>query len=136
MPEKSNLLEPKLTFAELGIKLMVAKPLQNCSEMFLVLVFALGVNEDVINEHHHKFVQEIHKHLVHHMHEEGWGLSEAEGHNGILIKTVLSGERGLGNILLLYFELMISGPQINFGEYFGPTEFQTNRQSLAVDTCF
>ena len=43
MPEKSHLLEPKLTFAEFGIKLMVAKPLQNCSEMLLVFIFALGV---------------------------------------------------------------------------------------------
>ena len=42
--------------------------------------------------------------------------------NGILIKTVPSGERGLRNIFLLYLELMISGPQINFGEYFGPAE--------------
>ena len=54
------------------------------------------------------------------MHEEGRGVGEAEGHDGIFIKTVVSGERGLGNILLLYLELMISGPQINFGEYFGP----------------
>ncbi len=59
---------------------------------------------------------------IDHIHEEGWGVGETEGHNGILIKTVPSGERGLRNILLLYLELMISGPQINFGEYFGPTE--------------
>ena len=56
------------------------------------------------------------------MHEKGGCVGEAEGHNSILIKTVPSGERGLGNILLLYLELMISGPQINFWEYFGPTD--------------
>ena len=102
MPVASHLLEPKLTFAEFGIKLMIAKPLQNCSEMLLVFIFALGVNEYVVNEHNHKFVQEIHKHLVHHMHEEGRGIGEAEGHNGILIKTIPSGERGLRSIVLLY----------------------------------
>ena len=83
MPEESHLLEPELAFAEFGIKLMVAKPLKNCSKMFLVFVLALGVNEDVINEHHHKFVQEVHKHLVHHMHKECRSVSEAEGHNSI-----------------------------------------------------
>ena len=113
MSEESHLLEPKLTFAEFGIKLMVAKPLQNCSKMFLVFVCALGVNEDVINEHHNKFIQEVHKHLVHHMHKEGRGVGEAEGHNGVFIKTVPSGERGLRNIFLLNLELMISRPQIN-----------------------
>ena len=114
MPEESHLLEPKLTFAEFGIKLMVAKPLQNCSKMLLVSVLGLGVNEDVINEHHHKFVQEVHKYLVHHMHKECRSIGVAEGHNGVLIKTVSSGERGLRNIFLLYLELMISSPQINF----------------------
>src|SRR3954471_24264443 len=118
MSKESHLLEPKLTFAEFGIQLMIVKSLQNCSKMLLMFVLALGVNEYVVNEHHHKFVQEIHKHLVHHMHEESWGVGEAEGHNGILIKTVPSGEHGLRNILLIYLELMIFGPQINFGEYF------------------
>ena len=113
MPEESNLLEPELTFAELGIKLMVAKPLQNCSKMLLMFVLALGVNEDVVNEHHHEFVPEIHKHLFHHMHKECRSVGEAEGHNGVFIKTVPSGERGLRNIFLLYLELMISRPQIN-----------------------
>ena len=56
------------------------------------------------------------------MHKEGRGVGEAEGHNGVFIKTVPSGERGLRNIFLLYSELMISSPQINFLEDFGPTE--------------
>ena len=113
MSEESHLLEPKLTFAEFGIQLMIAKPLQNCPKMLLMLVLALGVNEDVVNEHHHEFVQQVHKHLVHHMHKECRSVGEAEGHNGVFIKTVPSGERGLRNIFLLYLELMISRPQIN-----------------------
>ena len=56
------------------------------------------------------------------MHEKGRGVGETEGHDGIFIKTVPSSERGLGNIFLLDFELVISGPQINLGEYFCPTE--------------
>ena len=114
MSEESHLLEPELTFAEFGIKLMVAKPLQNCSKMLLVFILALGVNEDVINEYHHKFIQEVHKHLVHHMHKECRSIGEAEGHKGVFIKIVPSGERGLRNIFLLYLELMITSPQINF----------------------
>ena len=113
MSEESHLLEPNLTFAEFGIQLMIAKPLQNCAKMFLMFVLAFGVNEDVINEHHHKLVQEIHKHLIHHMHEEGRGVGETKGHNYIFVKTVSSGERGLRNIFLLNLEFVISRPQIN-----------------------
>ena len=56
------------------------------------------------------------------MHKECRSVGEAEGHNNVLIKTVSSGERGLRNIFLLYLELMISSPQINFSEYFRPTK--------------
>ena len=56
------------------------------------------------------------------MHEKGRGVRETEGHDGIFIKTVPSSECRPGNIFLLDFELMVSGPQINVGEYFGPTE--------------
>ena len=49
------------------------------------------------------------------MHEKGRGIGETEGHGGIFIKTV-------PNIFLLDFELVISGSQINFGEYFCPTK--------------
>ena len=54
MPEESHLLERELTFPEFGIKPMVAKPLQNCSKMLLVFILSLAVDEDVINEYHHK----------------------------------------------------------------------------------
>ena len=87
MSEEFHLLEPKLTFAEFGLQLMIAKPLQNCPKMLLVFILSLGVNEDVINEYHHKFIQEVHKHLVHHMHKECRSVGEVEGHNGVLIKT-------------------------------------------------
>ena len=113
MSEESHLLEPKLTFAEFGIQFMIAKSLQNYAKMFLMFVLAFGVNEDVINEYHHKFIQEVHKYLVHHMHKECRSVGEAEGHDSVFVKTVPSGERGLRNISLLNLELMISHPQIN-----------------------
>jgi hypothetical protein len=44
MPQKRNFLQPESTLAELGIKLMVSKSLQNKSEMMCMLFFALGVD--------------------------------------------------------------------------------------------
>ena len=89
---------------------MVTELLQNCPEVFLVSFFTLSLDEGVIDEDHHKLIQEIHKYLIHHMHEEGRGIGESERHDGIFIKTVSSSERGLRNIFLLDLELVVSGP--------------------------
>ena len=70
----------------------------------------LGVNEDVIDEDYHEFVEEVHEYFVHHMHEESRGIGETKGHHGIFLKTVPSSECGLRNIFLFNLELMISGP--------------------------
>jgi hypothetical protein len=44
MSKKWNLLKPECTLAELGIKLMVTKSLQNNLKMLLMLFFILGVD--------------------------------------------------------------------------------------------
>jgi hypothetical protein len=65
MSKKWNLLQPECTLAELGIKLMVTKLLQNKSKMLLMLFFILGVDQDVVNEYHDKLVQLRHEYGVH-----------------------------------------------------------------------
>jgi hypothetical protein len=50
MSKKRNFLQPESTLAELVIKLMVMKSLQNNSEMLCMLFFTLGIDQDVINE--------------------------------------------------------------------------------------
>jgi hypothetical protein len=57
MSTKWNLLKLECTLAELGIKLMVTKSLQNNLKMLLMLFFIVGVGQDVVNEYHDKLVQ-------------------------------------------------------------------------------
>jgi hypothetical protein len=57
MSKKRNFLQPESTLAELDIKLMVSKSLQNNSEMLCMLLFTLGVDQDVVNKDHDKLVQ-------------------------------------------------------------------------------
>jgi hypothetical protein len=90
--------------------------------MFCVLFLRLGVDQNVINEHHHKFVKELHEHLVHEIHEIGRGIGQAKGNHGVLKQTVAGGKGGLGNIGLTNFQLMISSTEINLGEYLGPIQ--------------
>jgi hypothetical protein len=76
--KKRNFLQPESTLAELGIKLMVSKSLQNNSEMLCMLLFTLGVDQDVINEDHDKFVQLRHEYGVHQVHEMCRSIGESK----------------------------------------------------------
>jgi hypothetical protein len=42
--------------------------------MFCVLLLGLGIDQDVIDEDHHKFVKELHEYLIHEIHEIGRGI--------------------------------------------------------------
>ena len=73
--------------------------------MLFMFFLRLGVNENVINKHHDKLIQIFHKHLVHQIHEKGWGISESKRHNGTFKQTIPSCEGGLWYIFLTDFEV-------------------------------
>jgi hypothetical protein len=78
MSEKWNFLQTESTLAELGIELMVSKSLQNNLEMLHMLLFTLGIDQDVINEDHNKLVQLQHEHGVHQVHEMCRSIGESK----------------------------------------------------------
>jgi hypothetical protein len=63
MPKERDFLQPEITLAKLGIQLMLSQLLQHKPQMFLMLLLILGVNQDIINEHHNKLIQILHKNL-------------------------------------------------------------------------
>jgi hypothetical protein len=71
--KKRKFLQLESTLAELGIELMVSESLQNISEMLRMLLFTLGIDQDVINGDHDKLVQLRHK--------IGWGCGYLDGIN-------------------------------------------------------
>jgi hypothetical protein len=116
MSQKWNLLKLECTLAELGIKLMVMKSLQNNLKMLFMLFFILGVDQDVINEYHDKLVQLRHDYGVHQIHEMCRSIDESIQHNQILIQPVPSRECSLRNIFWMDLDLMITRPKINLRE--------------------
>jgi uncharacterized protein with PIN domain len=58
--QKLNTIQTELTFAELSIEFVISQSLQDNTKMLRMLGFALGINEDVINEDHYELVQFIH----------------------------------------------------------------------------
>ena len=78
MSEESNFLQPKLTLAELGVQLMFPELLENQTQMLLMLLFILRVDQYIGNEHHDELIQKFHKHFVHHVHEIGRRVSQTK----------------------------------------------------------
>ena len=69
------------------------------SSSLLMLFFCLGKDQNIINKDHHGDIQIVHENLVHQVHEESWGISQAERHDRVLIQLVLVGECRLWYIL-------------------------------------
>jgi hypothetical protein len=54
--QKFNFPQPEITFGQFGIQLMVTQSLKYSMQMFSALGFILGIDQNNINENHHKFV--------------------------------------------------------------------------------
>jgi hypothetical protein len=118
MPKKWNLFQPECTLAKIGIQLGVTKLLQNNLKLLLMIFFSLGVDQDIINEYHHKLVQLQHEYGVYQVHEMCMSIDESKQHNQILTQPVPSGECSFRNIFRTDLDLMITQMEIDLGEDF------------------
>ena len=48
------------------------------TQMLLMFLFVLRLDQYIINEHHDELIQKLHKHLVHHVHEIGRCVSQTK----------------------------------------------------------
>jgi hypothetical protein len=87
---------------------MVPKSLQNNAEMLRMLFFALGIDQDIVNEDNDKLVQLQHKYGVHQVHEMCRSIGEPKRHNLILIQPIPGGESGLRNVFRADLDLVIT----------------------------
>ena len=117
MTEEGNLVNLELTLTELSIQLMLPQPLQHKLQMNFMLCLRLGKDQNIINKDHHEDIQIIHENLVHQVHEESRGISQAERHDRILIQPILASECRLRNIPRTDPQLKITRTQINLREY-------------------
>jgi hypothetical protein len=97
VPQEFHTLQPKFTFGELSIKLVISQMLKDNSEMFGMLLLVFGIDKD-IDKDHYEFVELCHEHGVHEVYEVGWGIRKTKGHYQQLVKTITSGESGFRNV--------------------------------------
>src|SRR4051812_29002293 len=100
MSKKSNLIQPKFTLTEHGIQLMLPEFLKYPTQMFFMLFFSLGIDQNIIDEYDNKLVKKLHEHLVHHVHEISWCICQSKWHHGILIQSIPGGKSSLRYVFL------------------------------------
>jgi hypothetical protein len=101
---------------------MISQTLKDNSEVFGVFFLAFGIDENIIDKDHDKFIELRHKHGVHEVREVGWGIRETKRHYQELVKTITSGESGFRNVTRSNFDLMITRTKVNLGENFGSSQ--------------
>jgi len=72
--KEGDFFKLELALAKLGIQLILSQLLQYYSQMMLMFFYSGRIDKNVINEYHHKLIQLLHEHLVHHIHEVGGAL--------------------------------------------------------------
>jgi hypothetical protein len=56
VPYELDTIQPEFA-GEFGIKFMIPQTLKNNAKMFRMLLFVPGIDQDVIDENHHEFIQ-------------------------------------------------------------------------------
>ena len=78
-----------------------------------MLCLTTGVDQDVINKHNYKFIQEGLKYMIHHSHKCRWGIYQSKWHHQEF-KVAISGPKGsLRYILIPYFQLVVTRSKVN-----------------------
>jgi hypothetical protein len=96
--------------------------LQDNSKVLGMLLRIFGIDEDIIDKDHYELVELRHKHIVHEVHEVGWGICETKGHHQELIKTITSGESSFRNVTRSNFDLVVTRRKIDLGEDLGSSQ--------------
>jgi hypothetical protein len=102
---------------------MISQTLMDNSEVFGMFFLAFGIDENIIDKDHDKFIELLHEHEVHEIHEVGWGIRETKRHYQELVKTITSGESGFRNVTRMNFDLMIARTKVSIREDSGSSQW-------------
>ena len=83
--------------------------------MILMLLFRLGVDQDVVNKDHNKLILIGLEHPTHEIHECRWRIPQPEEHHCKLKKPIPRPKRCLKDINLPNSQLMVTGEKIYLG---------------------
>jgi len=95
MTKETHFMQPKITFRQLSIQLLLLQGLQHNPQMLCILLLRLRLHQDIIYEHHHKLIQIRMENSIHVFHKYVWCISHTKRHHKILIVTIYNPESSL-----------------------------------------
>ena len=116
MAEEGHLLLEELALARVGVVALLLQPSQHELHQLSVLLCCAGVDEDVIDEHHHAFVQPVTQDALHLPLESGRRVADTEGHVSRLLQSQRRGEGQQLLRLLVHRDLPEALEQVELGE--------------------
>jgi hypothetical protein len=87
---------------------VLSQSVQNLLNMPQVFRPILVVDEDVIQIHHQKIIEERMQDIIHNPHERCWGIRQTKGHDQPFENTFFGLEGSFLYICLLYWDLMVT----------------------------
>ena len=102
----------KLALVSSGIQTMLSESSKYFYNVGLVLLFVIGVNQDVIQVHDRN-VKHVGEDVIHEMLKRCWSIGKSEGHNSPFIRTISGAKGGFPFIVFGDLDQMVSVPEVD-----------------------
>ena len=100
----------------------LSEPLKYLGDMMLMVRSVTGEDENIINIHENKVVQEFSEDLIHETLEHSGGVYQAIRHHQIFVVPCRGDERRFPLVSFSNSNQVICAPEVQFGEYAGISE--------------
>ena len=122
--EVFHLVGGKLAFLEFQVKVQLGHALQDALRALFVEGGVGGVDEEVIHiDNEPSFGDHIAERVVHEVFEGGGGIGESKEHHSWFEEPLVGDEGGFPLMSVLDSYIVVSPPNIEFGEYFSIPQF-------------
>ena len=80
------------TLVSMGVKSVLSESSEHLSDMFLVVINIIGVDQNVVQINENAYIQEIGENVIHKTLKSGRGVGKSERHNAPLKRAITSAE--------------------------------------------
>jgi hypothetical protein len=112
----------KLAFGDLAVEFVLPQEGEDLSDVFAVFLVILAKNEDVVNVHDDRLVEEGAENILNQGLKGGRGIRETKGHHLVLVVPVSRAESGLVDVIFVDANLVVSPPEVDLSEHFRTKE--------------
>ncbi len=102
-------------FVQTGVKIVVAEALEDGADMFRVIFWVVGKDEDVVQVYDDVDVAQVLENVVHECLESSGTVRHPEGHDEVFVRAVTGPESRLPFVSFSDADVVVSGSEIDFG---------------------